>query len=922
MSAINSNSFFVTLSPFNNFTAEYDLNTLQIRNANYMVVYATQNCQFTCPLLPTSYVFDEEATSLVEFQVGTTCGFAGVIYEIPNFHINKGSITLYEQSLVEQNPVSILFYFYKEKPKCIDKLDTDTYVNIRLGASQQSVTKTLSLENYIRGFKYFEFYSTYDGCFDVSFAAPKSISFGTTLLQGSRICGSNTNKLELNKCVDLIDKIEIKRVPLLETAYDIDMFFIFYKEFPKKYAETDPEQQSNQLLLVRPTAYGEFLVNFNSIINSYYSIFNKRDAYFYYNNCRLYLSKLGNDFFDFITNWQSINKVYIKLYFVSKTPSEGNFQFFYTTQSYPGFSMMYIPFNFKSMGTVFTQNCGFTKSAKGSYEKLFSIGGRVVSTINLSVNPDAYSNVQPSRLLYNGVYYPAKFDVDTTPIFLADSAIPIYILGGNFDQLILYTTPDNDLSYRAVNNNNSPLALIYKREDIVANIPNGSIFTITDLPVYTSQLINNDNYTLAIAIFNFANVRTSTVQNQVPIYNVFTSTSPIIGNSTLYRNITTNGIYAQRIIRPRDLEIGNVIFNGATTAPTIDLNDRSGRFILINRPFAFDPISRGKFNFNFDFSKPSEIIYYDNVTNVWTSFTSIGTNEAFSSDFLYFKFNNIIDWVYTTVPTNSYNFYLSSTPKNTQIFEENYCPTVWDNNLVRAYINSDTTNAGCINIQTVNNTLLKMQSFDIIRGKNIINPSQPSLTYPKNALDTVKQADLGNFDLAAKWNADMMRTSNPQVSAQAVDDEPFSEGLRIFPEYFNYNEYNSLFFVSKNSVTIRLYYDNSAWTYDSNLSLYKYNFTFKLPDTFAKYTWFTSQAFNMQAKQNTQRAFIIYTDLGLKYRGEFKASCIINNLNQFSIQNKINSLQNFTFFLNDLPVDNIPAPYNNLYHFSVVLNLQ
>jgi hypothetical protein len=78
----------------------------------------------------------------------------------------------------------------------------------------------------------------------------------------------------------------------------------------------------------------------------------------------------------------------------------------------------------------------------------------------------------------------------------------------------------------------------------------------------------------------------------------------------------------------------------------------------------------------------------------------------------------------------------------------------------------------------------------------------------------------------------------------------------------------------------------------------------------------------MQAKQNAQRAFIIYTDLGIKYRGEFKASCIINNLNQFSIQNKINSLQNFTFFLNDLPVDNIPAPYNNLKHFSVVLNLQ
>ena len=474
MSAINNKSFFITLNIYNNYTSTYTLNDLQIKQANYVTIYSNVNCLLLCDFLPFTFILDEN-NDLTSQRVANISGNVGVIYQVPNMVVNTGKISLYQSLTSFQDPITIFFSFSNYKPTTLDIPDSSTYLNLVLPASSKSVSFQLG-NNYIKDFEYFQFYSDYDGVYDVSFCLPNQLSYGTGLNLNTRYCPTNDNRLEFFKCDKHILNGSVQTINNYTANFTINFFFIFYKNFPKHYIEKDPYNQENRLILIKPASYQIYANPFSTDIIKYFNTYNKCDAYFYYNNCRLYISKLGIDFFDYVLNWQSINKEYVTLYFVTQTPREGKLQFFYNTQVYPGYSTMYIPFNFKTTGPIFTLNCGLTLSAAATLEKLFSIGGKVISSIDMSIPAQPYSDLQPSIINYNNNTYGPKFTFDNVPLFITTANYYIYIMGGNFDQIVLYTSYNKDLTFviGSIETNQT----LYTKEAVIGYIPANSNYTI------------------------------------------------------------------------------------------------------------------------------------------------------------------------------------------------------------------------------------------------------------------------------------------------------------------------------------------------------------------------------------------------------------------------------------------------------------
>jgi hypothetical protein len=121
-----------------------------------------------------------------------------------------------------------------------------------------------------------------------------------------------------------------------------------------------------------------------------------QDAYFVYNNQRIFIQKLSPQFFDNIINWDQFGFNHLQLWFI-KDSWLADRQFYYKSTNYQNVDMYFLPTNWHTCDAVFTENSGLTKTIGDSTARLFSLGKTIISLINEAIEPEAYSAVVPQR---------------------------------------------------------------------------------------------------------------------------------------------------------------------------------------------------------------------------------------------------------------------------------------------------------------------------------------------------------------------------------------------------------------------------------------------------------------------------------------------------------------------------------------------
>ncbi len=133
--------------------------------------------------------------------------------------------------------------------------------------------------------------------------------------------------------------------------------------------------------------------------NMFFYICNKysvKDAFFIYNDQRVFISKIGYDFFDKIINWDQFGLVYFQLWFIQKSFLSDR-QYYYKSNTFQNQDIYFLPTNWLTTDTIFTENCGLTQSLNNQTARLFSLGKTIISYINEAIEPQAYSNLIPQR---------------------------------------------------------------------------------------------------------------------------------------------------------------------------------------------------------------------------------------------------------------------------------------------------------------------------------------------------------------------------------------------------------------------------------------------------------------------------------------------------------------------------------------------
>jgi hypothetical protein len=202
--------------------------------------------------------------------------------------------------------------------------------------------------------------------------------------------------------------------------------------------------------------------NRNTIFFSemFYFICNKysvQDAFFLYNNQRVFISKLSIPFFNNVINWDQFGFNQIQLWFI-KDSFLADRQFYYKTTSFQNLDIFFLPTNWHTCDAVFTENSGLTKTIGDSSARLFAIGKTLISLINEAIEPEAYAAVVPLRNS-NGTF---KIKADNVTFFGQAGNVgnrrPWQFWGGTvnfsdfpfFNQIITKTTNTSNIEPAAV----------------------------------------------------------------------------------------------------------------------------------------------------------------------------------------------------------------------------------------------------------------------------------------------------------------------------------------------------------------------------------------------------------------------------------------------------------------------------------------
>lgn len=687
-------------------------------------------------------------------------------------------------------------------------------------------------------------------------------------------------------------------------------------------------ESGNIMLIRKPNSFYSDAILQN--IFKYKNMYRLNDAFFYYYKTRIYLSKLPSpNWLGFRMNWGSIEKEVLTLYFVACTPLEGEYQFSYSTQFFPTQSIYYIPFNFLTKGVVFTDNVGTTRTADGSTAKIFSVGKKILSTINASVAPRAFSDPQAAIIHLGidgrtGTAYGPKLDVDQ--VLMAPASTAYSIVGPiSYDQVIVY--PEKGSSSKLVYvGGKEDINNYYFNPSLVIPVAENLQYYIITLPKFSNNNTNS-GFPNALTTTTFGDVDGVTT---VPIYNMFVATSPVIGNNTLaylsdlnYNTVGTPVTTARQIITPADCLLGDVnitaasdINNGITITPSSQyiyyMVTRSAASTQANPPNPFRLYSQYRFQYNnnsyFTSVVPVKIITWRDEFLQWQLYT---TNSDPIGDITYYVYNNT-NWKYTDVVPPGYSFYSvhnSIAPRATSIDYSQSTKPYFKNQTglisnfispnIPSPINLTNRQFGAVSQYQNNYVILKNILYDAIypyRGSNYL---QAFRNRPE-ASGTINGAgDLNNQKYIKKWCSQSF-TSNTLSTIHCTDDNNFQSGMRMFAKFRDEVEVNGFCFVCTQVITMTVVTSTNTIVNVNGMTLYRTRDTYRIPTILGTFKRFmlTSQSTGIAGAPEN---LTVFTSLAKTTRQSIPPALITNGVQNVSFVHDINNQTEFRIFFDNVP---------------------
>lgn len=604
---------------------------------------------------------------------------------------------------------------------------------------------------------------------------------------------------------------------------------------------------------------------FPNVSRNYNILLNKHgceDAYYWYFNQKIYISRQGITFLDDSRNWYSIRYwKYLVIFFVKTKPNEADYQFNYVSSYYPDQYFLYLPYNFYTIGLIFASNCGEHLGGNNLPIQCFSNGLVILSFINLSIPAEAYTNPTPVALYNsnNSTTYPAVLADSNQPTTPSSNITNYQILGNNFDQIIIYPYQGNSLGITWVTQTAQNNPNYYTNYDYFVLNKNAKYLLL--------NLFRNYNYDTTIKkVLNWGNTSTQ-------LSSVFTARAPICGNGTVWRHPTI--AQACKYITMADVTYGTVDLNGNITP-----GGNTSFYYILSSPdnpvntTINDPNGYYYWQHAFTFytgNWPNRFMRYSYTTNpgvpTWINIViNNGTAVSMTAygilvwDSTVANFHT--NWSFCDIPitdnwTNEVYF-------NNNNSEEMTYPSPQYTNLTEQPSGLLYVEDGC--------TLFSNMNYAVVRWSNcIFYRIYP--TYPYSSYSTIQ-----NFQPStqATENASQITNIRAKTSSFAIaygsqiDNHNFTSGMYILDNYIDYKQYYCMRHFPE--LMIKLPINTSLFQYNTNDQVYVYSATFSLPDIFPNFRYVSlytePDLGGIWASSNAGNNLVLYSNINKRTRNK------------------------------------------------------
>lgn len=265
---------------------------------------------------------------------------------------------------------------------------------------------------------------------------------------------------------------------------------------------------------------------------NFFSNFGFNDAYFFYKNQIVLVSKLGINFLDDPTNWDYFSKPYYICFYLVYDNSISKYHFFYNTEYYPSTELIHLPLNFYSNQLVYTDNSATTRTATNGFARIFSIGDQIISPVYEGIQPNSYANAIPATIFdwNNKAVIVTKNGPNGIPIFNSSTNQYGVVLdsksgskGHVFNQLIIYPLGFVDkVIVNSYQGNAATSGANYYSSNFEISIRGNYQYFMIEIPAAYSLLQNDFYFSFTIS------------PNATKLDCAFLSLKPIMGNRKVF----------------------------------------------------------------------------------------------------------------------------------------------------------------------------------------------------------------------------------------------------------------------------------------------------------------------------------------------------------------------------------------------------
>jgi hypothetical protein len=656
------------------------------------------------------------------------------------------------------------------------------------------------------------------------------------------------------------------------------------------------------------------------------ALYNVKDFFYFYMGQKVFLSRQGFSWLDDEKNWKSISTGLLTLYGCYTIFPESSYQFNYNTKYFPNSPIYFLPYSFFTYGLIFTENSNYSKLANNEMTKLFSNGTIVLSYINESVEPEAYSSPSPVGILQENpdtgefVYYPPQTSTDNSFLWFTNPGFEYAKIeyGNVFDQLIIFPYLGQNMdviSYRFETLSTLRYFLPFERFGPISG--NFKFFLVTLLRASMKQE--------ATPIINFAG-------DIVGITNIFAALNPIAGNSNLSPYPLMENIPGIKIYRSQ-------LLNGTIHLGIVTPATRSFYYHYVSQYQNTSENCELRNEWFAELTKAPNVIHTRAPNGRWyrnypieTTFDgtpciryNVGNESYISWDERESGFND--NWDFTYVPAKS------TSPRHVffRQFSDIITPSLTlPNCLEQARFatyndsNPDYTRMGCANAPSLYlkqyygaNSFTNYHSLVLRDTGGIYETLNKYDETPTNTSAFQKYISDQQVQLDVSGLKDKITT------AYDIDTDPMQNGMRFFKQGIDMKKYYRFEHFPKQLLTLEI--DPLLFTLQDGLFTYAQRFSF--PQSFPNFRYASMYMINFnyaKYKQNPEffieaydnTCLVMYSDLTRKVRSEMIPLLVINHKYITQSYGEIFSSKDFgIYFRTNNPNLDISSIPNKVYFY-------